>query len=746
MAVVLVLRRDGRRQWACGLLFLLGTLRYLLALPHFAPEHLAYYNDRGLVEVRGVVAREPDERDTYTNLTVRAEELFIEGRRIAVKGTLLLRIPRLPAYSYGDRIAAYGFLRTPPEWEDFSYRDYLARKGVFSTMRPKRIELLERGQGNPFWSALYALKERAHQVITACVPEPEASLLSGILLGLEWGIPKPLMEAFRRTGTSHIIAISGFNIAILVGFLNGLLKRLLGRRAWPFVLAGIAVYTLLVGADAAVVRAAIMGGLYVIAWQLGRVTYAFISLAFSALVMSAVNPFILWDVGFQLSFAATLGLILFVPWGESKVRSFLEARLPPRLFKGVFNFVNEAVVVTLAAQLATLPLIVYYFHNLSLIGPLANFLVLPAQPGVMLWGGAMTLLGLLWLPLGRVPGWVAWLYTTYTIRCVDFLARPWWASVPMKGWKPEFTFLYYGLLGALMLANSERRLQLKTVLNLVRERFRFGLAASWLAVIAVLVWTAALAQPDGRLHVIFCDVGEGDGIFIRSPQGHEIVIDGGPSPSRFLDCVGKKTPFWDRSIDVVIISHPDEDHIAGLVPLLERYEVGAIIEPGIIDPTPSYSRLLELARDKEITRYEGRRGMSINLSDGVSLYVLNPTDKGTCGDDNNCSVVVRLVAGKASFLFTGDAEEEAEAEMLRSGLGLQSTVLKVAHHGSKSSTTPRFLAAVKPQVAVISVGAGNRFGHPAPEVLERLGNVRLFRTDYDGTVEIITDGERLWVK
>ena len=726
-----------------GLFFFLGMARYFLASPSFDQNHLAYYNDYPhKVEVIGVIARDPDKGDTHTRLTVAAQKLNLGGHCIPVKGRFLVWVPVFSDYRYGDRIIASGLLVTPPRWEDFSYRDYLARQGVFSIMRRARVRLLERGRGNPFWHTLYALRKKAQRVILQSIHEPEASLLSGILLGLERGIPADLMEDFRRTGTSHIIAISGFNIAVLVGFLNGLLGRLVGRRAWPFILIGVGAYTLLVGADATVVRAAIMGGLYVLAGAVGRTTYALVSLGFAALFMSAFNPFVLWDVGFQLSFAATLGLIVFVPWAEKKLEGLLALYLPVSLFERAFNLLNEAVVVTLAAQIATLPLIIYYFGNLSLIGPAANFLVIPAQPGVMLWGAVSLLGGLLWLPLGRILGWVAWLYAAYTIRCVELLARPEWASIKVQGWRGEFILAYYLSVAGVWLAIAKW----EEVRDFLRQRWRFSALVSGLSLVAILIWAAALAQPDGRLHVVFCDVGEGDGIFIRTPGGHKLIIDGGPSPSRFLRCIGQRMPFWDNSIDLVILTHPDKDHLDGLVAVLERYKVEAVLEPGIESRLLSYKRWRELIEGNGITRYEGQRGMRMLLSDGVALCVLNPVDKESCESDNNCSVVIRLVMGKASFLFTGDAEREAEERMLASGWELSSTVLKVAHHGSKGSTTPGFLKAVRPQVAVISVGADNRFGHPAREVLKHLEGIRVLRTDRDGTVEIVSDGRVMWLK
>ena len=359
VAVLLLWREERRARLpaACVLALLLGALRYdAAALPQrFDEGHIAHYNDRGWVAIRGVVVGEPDVRDTYANLRLAAEELEIEGQEREVRGLVLVRAPRYPEYRYGDELEVEGLLATPPVFQDFSYKDYLARQGIYSLLRRPRIALLARGRGNPLRAALLAFKGRAQAIIARILPEPQASLLTGILLGVEGGIPADLMEDFNRTGTTHIIAISGFNISIIAGLLSGLSARPFGRRrATPFALAGVVLYTVLVGASAAVVRAAIMGCLYIIAAHYGRQTEALTSLVAAAVLMTALNPHVLWDVGFQLSFAATLGLVLYTPSIESCFQRALARVLSPGMAEKIVGLLDEALIVTLAAQTAVL--------------------------------------------------------------------------------------------------------------------------------------------------------------------------------------------------------------------------------------------------------------------------------------------------------------------------------------------------------------------------------------------------------
>jgi len=267
-----------------------------------------------------------------------------------------------------------------------------------------------------------------------------------------------------------------------------------------------------------------------------------------------------------------------------------------------------------------------------------------------------------------------------------------------------------------------------------------------LALLAAIAWFALARLPDGKLHVWFLDVGQGDAILIRAPDGRQILVDGGPSPAALLDELGEVLPFWDRSLDLVVLTHGDADHVTGLVPLLERYKVTAAVDgaqPGDRE-SAAWLAAVEAAGIPRVTATAGTR-----LAAGaLVLTVLSPSAQGA-GDawsSNDGSLVLRLDYGETSVLLAGDAEEAAEQAMMDAGLQLAAKVLKVGHHGSAASTSTAFLAQVAPQVAVISVGAENRFGHPSPEVLRRLAGVQVLRTDEHGRIEVISDGQKLSVR
>ena len=272
--------------------------------------------------------------------------------------------------------------------------------------------------------------------------------------------------------------------------------------------------------------------------------------------------------------------------------------------------------------------------------------------------------------------------------------------------------------------------------------------AGFLAIVVVALWLASRGLPDGRLHVYFLDVGQGDAILMRAPDGRKVLIDGGPSPAALLSEIGALLPFWDRRLDLVVLTHPDGDHMTGLVALLERYHVTQVLDTIQADAAPEAAAWREELAARRIPRSFAERGMRLLIGD-VVLTVLNPGPTPPPleprAGGNDASVVLRIDYGETSMLLSGDVESEGERKMLAAGLPLRADVLKVGHHGSRNSTSAPFLTAVAPSLAVIQVGAGNRFGHPHADLLARLANIRILRTDRDGRIGVTSNGQRLSV-
>ena len=724
---------------------------------------------REILHIRGIVAEEPDIRARFCQLTFSANDVTVNGQTQEVSGTALVLMPRYPAYHYGDVLKITGMLETPAPFDDFDYTSYLARQGIHSVIYYPKIELLGRGEGLKPLQWIYSLRERLSASLARALPEPQGSLAQGILLGLRGNIPDSLNEAFSRTGTAHLLAISGLNISIIAAMLLSFGILVFGRRRSIYIWLALVTtwfYTLLAGANPPVIRAAIMASLFLMAEYLGRQQSAITALSFAAALMVGIQPQILWSIPFQLSFLAMTGLIFLYPrfqaWGRKLIAALSRGK---ESIVAAGGMLTDGSAVTLAAIVVVWPLVAYNFGVVSSVGLPATFFSLPALPAIIVTAALVAFVGLFPAPMAPVLGWIAWLFITYflsVVRVFDALPFSHFSVDTVYSWQ---VWAYYVALAAAVVSVGRMKMVTGFVSRLASgvKRLASGIPkpgshfpAKWLILpllfITSLLWSVVLTSPDDSLHVSFLDVGQGDAILIQTPLHQNILIDGGPDPQGVNLALGKKLPFWDRTIDLMIATQPQADHIAGLVEVLQRYEVKQVLEPGLTYDSTVYQEWLRLVREKQIKHEIARAGQEIDLGEGIRIEVLNPPSvlfEGTSADIDNNGIALRLSSGEISFLFTADIREEAEFKLLGQRANLRSTVLKVAHHGSKTSTSPQFLAAVAPELAVISVGTDNPFGHPSPEVVERLvdqlGENKLYRTDRDGTIEFITDGASLWV-
>lgn len=741
--------RPWRLSLICAALFALGAGRYAWAARPLPADHVAHFVDSGYVTLTGFVAREPDVRDKFTNLYVQAESLYQDDQSEPAQGRVLVQAPRYGSYAYGDRVTASGPLLTPPEFDDFSYRDYLARRGIHAMMPNAEVRVLAHHQGRPWYAAMYALKARAQRTIDRLLPSPQAPLLDGILLGMESSIPEDVREAFNRTGTSHVIAISGANIIIVIRVLMGLLKPSLGeKRAGGMTMVGIVFYTILVGADPAVVRAAIMGGMTLLARQWGRRAHGLTLLAFAIWLMTLWNPLTLWDIGFQLSVAATAGLVLFGDSFTQGLERALEHGFAPRTARRITRWLAEPLVVSLAAQITTTPLILVYFGRLSAISLLANLLIVPAQAYIMTLGWLAVMVGMVWPLIGEPLAWIVWIPLTYTLEIVRQLGSLDWASMNVD-LPPSYAWGVYAVLFGVALVLLQHPDDRAALFQSLRRRVTIYLVIVCGVVLAVLVWATALTQPDGKLHVWFLDVGDGNAVLIQTPQGVQILIDGGPNPTRLRRGVGKVLPFWDRTLDMLIITQPKSSAIDALPALLDRYEIQSVLTNGQTTDRDSYQALDRIWRARGTSVVAVSAGYRLVSDDNITLEVLHPQGPpGANADVEDTGLVLRISYGDTSFLITTDLSARAEETMLSAGWYVGSTVLLLPAHGNPTANSAVFLRAAQPQVTVVTVGAGNRSGLPAPETINRLREATsgpLYRTDQHGTVEMVTDGHTLWV-
>lgn len=664
-------------------------------------------------------------------------------------------LPAWPAVVPGDLVAIDGELEPRPDGE---YGDYLRRIGAAGSLRARSVTL--RPAPADTGRVLESLRRGADAALGRAIPEPEGGLASGILIGLRDRVDRDLAAAFTAVGASHVVAISGWNIAIVAATLGALAGRVARRRRAALTAAAIVTYVVFVGASPSVVRAAAMAGVVLMARELGRPSTAAAAIGWAVTLLLVLDPRLIDDVGFRLSALATAGLIA---WGTP-----LSARLAgpsPGRFRA---WLAESLGVSLAAQLATLPIVALEFGRLSIVSPVVNLgvvpLVAPAMAAgvVALLGGALTAAGApaLLATLGGLPAWAILSAIVALVRAgaaVPFasvaLDVPWDAIVAASAGAVilgvDRWLRAHGGRGSGRTTRAGRSDPFVSSAQPTTRRVRGPrgraerLVAGSLAAAVVALAVAIVHRPDGIARLIVLDVGQGDAILLEGQRGGRLLVDGGPDPGRLLVALDEELPPWDRRIDVVVLSHPHEDHAAGLAALLGRYAVQRVLEPGMLGPGPGYQALNAVLAAGGIERGILATGDRLAVDD-IRLSVLWP-DAGTVPerppDDgtgiNNVSIVLLGEAGRHRFLLTGDIEEGIDPTLLARGLPAVE-ILKVAHHGSRTASTGPFLAAVQPAIAIVSAGSGNPYGHPAAATLERIktAGARILRTDLDGTVEV----------
>jgi competence protein ComEC len=712
------------------------------------PSPIARFNDGSQLRLRGVVGSEPEERVSSMLVRLDVREVFANGDWRAESGGVMMRVPLFPRYDYGDLLDIRGTLEPPPTYEGFDYPAFLFRQGIDSFVQYPEVRVIEHGRGNPLRAALIDIRSQLNESLSGVLPNPEAGLAAGILMGTRSHLPADLRDDMQATGTSHLVAVSGQNVLLLAALLIGGLAWLIGRRraAW-IALFGIVAYAALVGAQPSVVRALIMGCLYIAAIMLGRRNSGIIAIGIAAALMTAHDPQIVHDVGFQLSFAATLGLVLLssplTAWLDYLVgRSSGLAGFPPT--RGAIDILT----MTVASTALTLPIVAIHFEYVSPVAPLANLLVVPAFVAVAGTSSIAAVASNILPGQGSILAWLAWPPAAYMLGMIRILADMPVASVKLSGVHVGHAVGYYAALGALVLWLSNRSVERleepSPQPGSSRRLIPVGGLALVLCLASALVWIVASAPNSGRLTVTFLDVGQGDAILIEGPDGHRMLIDGGPSGEAITAALGRNMPFHERRLEMVVLTHPQQDHLGGLPEVLDQYSVRSLLTNGQAGESAAYDALQQALPRGDVSSIEASRGQTLDLGGAARLTVLGD---GRDGENvNDSSLVLRLSMGEISFLLTGDITQNGETTLLRTGSDLGSTVLKVAHHGSRTSTSPDLVSRVQPSVDVVSVGARNSYGHPVQEVIDRLNGDLIVRTDQHGDIALSTDGQHIWLK
>jgi competence protein ComEC len=612
----------------------------------------------------------------------------------------------------GDAVSFEGVLRVPG---DPGFVDALHHKGIVVEVQANRFDRLGPAS-NPFVRATQVFRAFVGRSIGRLFPPREAGLLMGLALGDASRLDPGLARDFQATGLGHLLVVSGENVAMVLAPMLALALALRLTR-WPRFLLGFATvvfFVVLTGAEPSVMRAGIMATLTLVGVLLGRPRSTASILAVAVMGLLVLDPWLVWSIGFQLSVAATAGMVA------------LASPLAERIGRLLPKPVSLAAGTTLAAQLGVTPILLFHFHEVPGVTLFANLAAFPAVSPALLLGIAAASIGLVAPALGRLVAGVAMIPLRYLELIADRLAKAPVGHITSGG-GPLVVVIGVAVVFALAwwLRTGWRPPRAAVVITV--------------AVFPLVVWSTALGTgPPSGLTIRFIDVGQGDAALVTTPEGAHILVDGGPDPDQVatrLEALGVKR------LDVVVATHPHADHIIGLPTVLARFPVGLVLEPGCPDTSSIQTDLDTAITGEHLTVRYPRLGDAFTVG-GVRLDVMSP-DRcwvDTNSDPNNDSLVILLTYREDSVLLGGEPEQPAQQQMLDEHEPLEAEVLKVPHHGAATSL-PAFFQAVDAEVAVISVGP-NTYGHPVPSTIQAIEatGAQVWRTDQHGDVVITFDG------
>jgi competence protein ComEC len=694
----------------------------------------------------GTLVRSPSPGLDRDYLYLRVEKMSAAGQETSLSGNLRISIPRsaetagLPEIFAGDRLKIAAQVSPAREFRNFNEpfaRMYLKTQLLHNLATTKSALLVEKTRSGPGFSVvrlMSILRLRCQRKIERYFPSKtdprqltsEGAVLETLLLGGRGRLRPETTQALQKTGLFHLFAISGAHIGIISFFLFGLFRlvRLPTRVSYALLIVLLVFYALLVEGRASVVRAVVMSIAFLLGKLFWKDAHLLNTIGLSALVILLFNPFQLFDLGFQLTFAATLAIILFYP----KIFPVMP-RLPLKL--------SEMFTLSLAAQMGVFPLIALSFHRIIFSGLILNMIGIPLVSVIMAVGYVFlpaSFIPFLGRPFAAVLTFLIKFFMAST-RLLDGASFLSYRIPTPKAW----VVIGYAVFLLLWLLAAKTRI------------FKVAFSGGFIAFFVVLI-IYPFPSSSKTLKVTFLDVGQGDAILVEFPGPKKMLVDAGGAPTGTFD-FGENvvSPFlWSKGIkkiDFLVLTHAHPDHLNGLVSVARNFRIGEFWE--VISPPadPKYDELKTALG--AVPQRRVFRGFSRNEG-GVRIDVLFPPEAAApvAAPDNNRSLVLKVRYGSASFLLTSDIGIEAEQAILDAGDDVRSNVFKSPHHGSSSSSSDAILRAVAPEIIVIPVGSGNRYGFPSPGVLSRYekSGARIFRTDFHGAVEFSTDGTSLAVR
>lgn len=616
---------------------------------------------------------------------------------------------------YGDIIKIKGHFKPispPTNPGQFDYPHYLMIRNISGILVAQKMEVMEHRIGNPFKRVAYAIREKVLSMHRKTLPFPFSELYIGLIFGDQGvNLPDEISERFQKTGLTHLLVVSGAQVALLSGILLTILMacRIPFRYSfWLITLVNL-IFFFLTGGGASIARAILMTEVALVIQLWKRKASIYHVMAFTAVILILLNPLTIFDIGAQLSFVATFSLI----FGVKKLADLLPASIPEkwRIFLGTlfspFLFIS--------------PLIWFYFHTFSPVSLVSNLLVINVVEALVIVGFFSTILGFMVMPLTFLLNQGSLLVMQLLNTIVTFLSDLPFSRVYIPSPPLFVLIMIYGIIFWIMISLEKKN----------RRQTWYACSAFGILMFCL---EFSMMLPSRYLTVTFLDVGQGDSILIQTPSHRTILVDAGDGTHPVIQPA--LAWYGINRLDMVFMTHFHTDHMGGIAEVLQKNRIGVCLNNGI--------------QNQAGQKIPAQLPQTFLLDHGIRLTILYPfQDQLSDEDENHNSIVLLLVYKNEKILLTGDIQEEDEQKlMVRYSNLLKADILKIAHHGSKTSSSEEWLDKVHPQFAVVSVGKYNSFHHPSKEILERIRKrgISVLRTDQDGAVTFVTDGKRLWYK
>lgn len=693
------------------------------------------------VNIVGTIVSSKKEKQYINEYKIETEK--INNIKLKKKFILLTKNKEI---EYGNKIKLEGTYIKPSKsrnYKGFDYSNYLKTENIYGTIEQNgKLELIKEKNINYLFINLYKVKNKIIKNINNKFPEETRGVFLGILLGDKSSIEEDVRQNFADSSLSHILAVSGTHISYVVICISVLFKKLKLNKNIRKALASLVLfmYLYLVDFSVSATRAVIMSTIVIMQMLFYRKQDTITTIALSSIIILINNPYSILNIGFLLSYGGTIGIILFV----NKIS--IESKKD--FFQRFKSYLKDICIVTISAQTIIMPIIIYYFNTISFTFIISNIIASLIIGPIIMIGLVIIAISFFKIPIISLIIRFYNILIVILVKTADIISKMPISKIYLKTPTTLEIIFYYSVVFLIALLiyikKSNRKFIKKTIQIDIYNLKNFFInnrnkVLIFISIIS-LIYITSIKIPK-ELKINFIDVGQGDSCLITTPQNKKVIVDSGGSES--YD-VGKNVllPYLlDKritKIDYIMISHFDTDHCKGFEYVLENLKVKNVIISKQSETSENFKQIMKIIRKKRINLIIVQKGSKIKIDNFTTVDIISPQSENIADNMNDNSIVAKLEAYNFSILFTGDASEKIEKELIKEKINLKSDILKVSHHGSKTGTSEEFLKSVKPKIALIGVGENNKFGHPTEDVIKRLteNKVKIYRTDRNGEISI----------